>query len=140
MQQVGPFDNYLGVGTDFPSSEDVDFGLRAEALNVITWTTPRSIVYHTYGRRYGLKNVLKHHRGYATGNGALGAKLELWDHPLSKIWGQPQSIADNFRSLLRNPARYLLGRYKSRYIREGYQKYLAMYTLGSSRLSIPKQL
>ena len=138
VDHVGPFDEYLGVGTSFPSAEDVDFGLRAEALGVVMWTTPNSIIYHTYGRRYGLKNVLKHHRGYAMGRGALGAKLALWNHRLSKVWGQPKKPSEIARDIVRNPKKSFLDLYTSKYDQIAYQSYLHEYEIDQNLLSRPK--
>ncbi len=139
MELVGPFDNYLGVGTDYPSCEDVDFGLRAEELGVAMWTTPRSIVYHSYGRRYGLRNVLKHHKGYAMGSGALSAKLLLWNHRLSKIWVPVRPLTRVLNDVFRNPPRGLLGLYKSKYAEQAYQTYLSQFELGPNRLYQPRR-
>jgi glycosyltransferase involved in cell wall biosynthesis len=139
MQLVGPFDIYLGPGTEFPVTDDLDFGLRAEEVGVVMWTTPKCIVYHTYGRRYSLESVLKHHRGYEIGRGALVAKLELWGHRLSSTWGQRLSVTSTMGALVRDPARTLLKLYLAKYHRLGHDKYLAQYELGSHRLSRPKR-
>ncbi|NTU77948.1 MAG: glycosyltransferase [Chloroflexales bacterium] len=138
IEKIGPFDEYLGVGTEFPACEDVDYGLRAEELNVATWTTPQLRVFHTYGRRYGLKSFLKHHRGYALGQGALNAKLEMWGHRLVNAWGGTPSNARIIRDSLKNPSATLKF-YTRKYREEGRKICAAKYELGPGRLLKPKQ-
>lgn len=140
LERIGLFDEYLGVGTEFPAAEDVDYCLRAEALDIAMWTTPRSVVYHTYGRRYGLKQALKHHRGYALGSGALNRKLELWGHRLYKKWKQHISKKELLRLALTNPARFMLELYHLHYRQLGYLKYAAAYEPGPDLLTRPLSL
>lgn len=77
IERVGPFDPCLGPGTPFAAAEDPDWKLRIEKLGITMRATPRSVVYHTHGRRYGLREGHAHLRNYARGNGALAAKLTL---------------------------------------------------------------
>ena len=86
IHQVGLFDQYLGAGSDFPAGEDTDFGLRLEASRIKMFATPRSIVYHTYGYRYGIGAVLRSSRAYAIGNGGLAGKLSLMGDPRGRKW------------------------------------------------------
>jgi hypothetical protein len=79
--RIGSFDEFLGAGAHFPMDEDVDFMFRAQALGVPTLTTPRAVVHHTYGWRYGVTAVLRHQRNFARGNGALAGKLTLLGDP-----------------------------------------------------------
>ena len=44
-------------------------------------STPSAIVTHTHGYRYGIKAVIQHSRNYASGNGALAAKMTLMGDP-----------------------------------------------------------
>lgn len=81
VETVGYFDEFLGPGSPFPAGEDIDYLLRLESAGVKMMTTPRSLVHHTYGRRYGLLSVMKNQRNYARGNGALAAKLVLANDP-----------------------------------------------------------
>ena len=74
---VGDFDECLGAGGDFPAAGDTDYKLRMEAHGFKMRSTPRAVVDHTYGWRYGFKAVLRHQRNHARGNGALAAKLTL---------------------------------------------------------------
>lgn len=84
-RKIGPFDQYLGAGSDFPAAEETDYILRAEALNIKMATTPRAIVVHTYGHRYNrqLVNLIKN---YNYGNGGLAAKLTLMGDPRGQSW------------------------------------------------------
>jgi glycosyltransferase involved in cell wall biosynthesis len=138
FEHVGPFDNYLGTGTDFPSAEDTDFGLRAEALGVEMWTRPQLVIHHTYGRRSGVQQVLRHHRAYAIGSGALVGKLELWGHRLSQGWTPPKMASTALAAALRNPARGALALYKAYYASIGKSRYLAEFILGEDKLSRPR--
>jgi GT2 family glycosyltransferase len=135
---VGLFDEYLGPGTEFPGAEDVDFCLRAEAQGVVMWTTPQSVIYHTYGRRYGIQELLKYHRMSAIGSGALGAKLHLWNHRLAREWGKSRRPAEWARQLVKNPYRALLEMYKARYVSFGHSKYVLEYDIDESILTRPK--
>ena len=49
-------------------------------------TTPKSVVHHTFGFRYGVRAVYAHKRNYARGNGALAAKLTLAGDPRGREW------------------------------------------------------
>ena len=138
MDKVGPFDEYLGPGTEFPAAEDVDFALRAEVLGVVMWTTPKSVIYHAFGRRYGFKNALKLHRGYAIGSGALGGKLALWGHKLSKVWGRKPRTDEFITGFVTRFPRSLLEVYESRYYKIGKSRYLSRFEIDSRILSRPK--
>ena len=78
---VGPFDEFFGAGATFRSCEDVDYKLRLEAAGVKMWSTPRSVVYHTYGRRYGARAVIRYWHGHGIGAGAIAGKLTLIGDP-----------------------------------------------------------
>lgn len=84
--RVGPWDEYMGPGSIFPAADDTDYMLRLEAMGVKMAATPRAIVDHTYGYRYGIRAVIKHHRSYAYGNGGLAGKLTLMGDPRGKAW------------------------------------------------------
>ena len=135
MEALGGFDEYLGAGTEFPVAEDVDFALRAEQAGTVMWTTPRSIIYHTYGRRYGLRSALAHQINYAVGRGAFGAKVYLWGHRLRERWTKPQTLAGRVCRFARNPRRFLVRAALGKYSRQGYTRYLAEYELGPKLLS-----
>ncbi|MCB0095221.1 MAG: glycosyltransferase [Caldilineaceae bacterium] len=135
---IGPFDEYLGPGTAFPVADDTDFALRAEALGVTMWTTPRSIVYHTYGRRTGFKNFFKHHKAYAMGSGGLIGKLKLWGHRLYDEWAEELKLSSAFTNLKSNPRRGLLGLYTTKYRKMAFEQYLSQFELDENQLSVPK--
>jgi glycosyltransferase involved in cell wall biosynthesis len=80
------FDEHLGVGAEFPSAGDSDYKLRMERCGLMMRSTPRSVVYHTYGWRYGLQAVFGLQRRQARGMGALAAKLTLWGDPRGEQW------------------------------------------------------
>jgi GT2 family glycosyltransferase len=140
LDRVGPFDVNLGPGTEFPSSEDIDFALRAELLDVVMWTTPRSKIHHTYGRRSGISSVLAHHRGYAIGSGALIAKLDLAGHRLGREWGPPywghsQTMLGHLRLFARSPGRALRELYRVPHTSRSYYKFMEEYELAPGGLS-----
>jgi glycosyltransferase involved in cell wall biosynthesis len=87
-ERLGDFDEFLGVGADFPCGGDSDYKSRMEALGLKMRSTPRAVVYHTYGWRYGLRAVLDLQRRYARGMGALAAKLTLQGDPRGRHWLQ----------------------------------------------------
>ena len=138
LEMVGLFDEYLGGGTEFPSAEDVDYCLRAEAMGVVMWTTPRSVIYHTYGRRYGIRNVLRYHRLSAVGSGALLGKLVLWNHRLAKEWGRQRRATEWARRVLQNPPRAFIEMYKSKYSRIGCSIFLSKYAIDDRIVTLPK--
>lgn len=81
IERAGEFDEWLGAGTEFGSAEELDYKLRLEELGIPMRATPRAVVRHTYGRRFGLGAVLRHHRSYARGYGGLAGKLTLLGDP-----------------------------------------------------------
>jgi glycosyltransferase involved in cell wall biosynthesis len=84
--RVGPFDTHLGPGARFPVADDVDFGMRLERADIAMLATPRSVIRHTWGTRYGLRSTLKTSASYARGNGALAGKLTLMGDPRGAEW------------------------------------------------------
>jgi len=85
-EQVGEWDEHLGVGSEFPSAGDTDYKLRLEALGFKMRSTPRAVVDHTYGWRTGFKAVLALQRSQARGLGALAAKLTMIGDPRGTEW------------------------------------------------------
>lgn len=139
IRKIGPFDEALGVGTDFPGAEDVDYALRAEALDTMMITTPRSVVFHTYGRRYGVRELLRYERASALGSGALVAKLQLWNHRLGHEWSAQRPAMDKIRAAMRSPLGAVREQYKSRYYDLGRARYLERFSLNrTTLLSVPK--
>lgn len=85
LDRIGPWDEHLGAGAEFPAGEDTDYKLRLEALGVRMLTTPRSRVLHSSGTRSG-PAALRSQRAYALGNGALAAKRTLAGDPRGRLW------------------------------------------------------
>lgn len=81
LDRLGRFDEFLGPGGHFPAAEDTDVLLRAERLGIATLTTPKAVVRHKYGWRYGARAVWGLQRNYARGNGGLAGKLTLLGEP-----------------------------------------------------------
>jgi glycosyltransferase involved in cell wall biosynthesis len=113
-ERLGDFDEHLGVGADFPSAGDSDYKLRLEAGGFKMRSTPRAVVVHTHGWRYGVPAVLALQRRHARGFGGLAGKLTLLGHPRAKEWRemaqrerlmrwlrrrQPQRLATDLRVL-----------------------------------------
>jgi glycosyltransferase involved in cell wall biosynthesis len=86
VETVGPFDELLGPGTRFASTEDTDYIIRAEAARTCIYSTPAVVMHHTYGIRYGIRAAYRLQRNYAVGNGALAAKLTLVGDPRGRLW------------------------------------------------------
>jgi glycosyltransferase involved in cell wall biosynthesis len=80
-ERTGRFDELLGAGARFLSGEDTDYLHRLEEAGVKMMSTPRSVVFHTYGRRYGWRQMPRYWHGQGTGHGALCAKLTLRGDP-----------------------------------------------------------
>lgn len=85
VERVGRFDELLGEGAPFRSAEDRDYLHRLEAAGIPMLSTPRSVVLHTYGRRYGVSHMAKYWRGQGSGDGAAFAKLTLRGDPRGPV-------------------------------------------------------
>jgi GT2 family glycosyltransferase len=83
--RVGPWDEIMGPGMEFPVGEDTDYKLRLEALGIRMLTTPRSRILHSSGVRSG-RAALRSQRNYALGNGALAGKQSLGGDPRGRLW------------------------------------------------------
>lgn len=134
--RVGKWDDVLGAGRRYGACEDQDYISRAEALGVWLMTTRRLVVHHTTGRRYGLRDFIRHQRNYARGRGAWRAKLRLWGHPVMRVWdaehGPPWSM------LVTRPHKWLLHKFEWHHIRITEHEYHAKYLLGDDLLSHPR--
>ncbi len=84
-ERIGPWDEHLGAGAEFPAGEDTDYKLRLEALKVRMLATPRSMIHHSSGTRVA-REAWRSQRNYALGNGALAAKLTLSGDPRGREW------------------------------------------------------
>lgn len=80
-ERAGRFDELLGAGARFLSGEDTDYLHRLEDASVKMMSTPRSVVFHTYGRRYGWREMPRYWHGQGMGHGALAAKRTLRGDP-----------------------------------------------------------
>ncbi len=138
LDMIGPFDTTLGPGTPFPSCEEQDFGLRAESLDITLMTTKRLVVYHTGGRRYGLRSFLAHQRNYARGRGAWVAKLQMGNHRLGSEWGGSPSLKQQLRRLANEPHRWLLQTYGRYHSQAAMREYRDSHELGPNFVCRPK--
>jgi Glycosyl transferase family 2 len=133
---IGAFDEFLGAGARFPQAEDVDYMCRAEAAGVPMLSTPRAVVHHTYGWRYGVGAVLRHQRGLARGNGALAAKFTLLGDPrgagLVRI-ARRESLACGVR-WWRRPVSAVTGGRRLFHFMRAYRECLRDYRVGKGGL------
>ena len=127
-ERVGPFDECLGSGAAFPAAEDTDYKLRLEALGVKMRATPRAVIYHTFGYRYGLRAVLRNSRNYAEGNAGLAGKLTLLGDPRGEEW-RLATKRDCTRGWLRPPRPHRLpaGLWRLRHFLRAYERCLHEY-------------
>jgi hypothetical protein len=134
FDRIGGFDEVLGPGSEFPAAMDVDFALRAEALDVAMWTTPRSVVVHTHGRRLGIGPLLRHCRTYGRGRGALAGKLHLWQHRWAVA--PRTSMLSDARGAILHPRRAVFDLLQRPYIKRARAEYLAKYDIDDRWLSV----
>ena len=140
FEQVGRFDPSLGAGTRYGACEDVDYVLRCELADVGILTSPRLIIHHTYGRRYGLLTCLKHHRNYAYGRGAIIVKLRWMKHRLAPVWGARKTARYHLASLARSPAKWVLDElYGSYFQRKAAREFAENYELTSDCICAPRK-
>jgi len=140
FERVGPFDPSMGAGSGYPSCEDVDYGLRCELADVGILTSPRLVIRHTHGRRYGLRPFLKHHKNYAYGRGALVVKLRWMNHRLAPVWGAPRTPRDHLASLVKNPAKWVLDDVYGRYFqRKAAASFATEFELAKECICVPRK-
>ena len=139
-ERVGTFDTALGAGAYFACCEDQDFGVRAESMGIGSMTSKRLIVHHTTGRRYGVKQFVKHQRNYALGRGAWVAKLQMWNHRLGDEWSQELTTRELFGMLFTRPHRLALELFGQHYKRIAAHQYRSIYVLGDDLLSHPRDI
>jgi len=127
--RIGPMDEYLGAGTAFAAAEDLDYKIRLTRAKVRMRSVGAMVVNHTYGVRYGLDAVYRHRRGYATGQGALAAKLTLdgdrgGEEWMRMIWN------DTFRFVRKaSIGRAATGLMRYWYAKRAYDQCLRKFTL-----------
>ncbi len=138
-ERIGPFDDYLGVGSDYPSAEDVDYALRAEMCGIPVMTRSSIVINHTNGRRVGVRAALRHHRGYARGSGALAVKIRRWGHRLASEWKTDYTLGSLVTpSALRRPHRLLLEVYRRKHILAAARSYEAAFVPADDGTSRPR--
>ncbi len=106
MELVGPFDELLGPGADFPIAEDTDYKLRLVTAGVKMASTPDATVLHTYGYRTGVRAMAHISQRYAYGNGGLAGKLTLMNDKRGEEWIQAareQKFFEGWKSPYRLP-------------------------------------
>jgi glycosyltransferase involved in cell wall biosynthesis len=81
IELVGCFDTSLGPGQSIGAAEDTDFVYRACRAGVPVLYDPSIVVFHHHGRR-DVTQVKRLQSIYSLGDGALYAKLGLWDRRL----------------------------------------------------------
>jgi glycosyltransferase involved in cell wall biosynthesis len=94
-EDLGGFDELLGVGATLRAAEDIDFVWRALQRGWLGRYDPGSVVHHAQWRTR--RDVLRTQYGYGMGAGALGSKM-------SRIGG-PDAQRAFLASMLRNDAR-----------------------------------
>lgn len=126
-EQVGPFDEWLGAGTVFAAAEDTDYMLRLERCGIKMRSTPRAVVYHKHGYRYGWRAVYDHKRNYARGNGALAAKLTLLGDERGQEWVQHNINQATVGRLVRRPHEVPTALLRLWYFMHSYRQCLSQY-------------
>lgn len=137
-EKVGQWDEVLGAGSTYGACEDQDYGLRAEALGIGFMTSKRLVVNHTTGRRYGLRDFIRHQRNYARGRGAWLAKLRLWGHPVVDVWQTKHTLAERAKAMVTRPHKWLLGVFGAYHAKRAEAEYYVKYVLGDDLLSQPR--
>jgi glycosyltransferase involved in cell wall biosynthesis len=89
LARAGPFDECFGPGAIFRVGTDTEYKARLERLGVRMRSTPRAVVFHSSGCRYGMA-ILRRAVDYAWGNGALAGKLTLLGDPRGREWLETQ--------------------------------------------------
>jgi glycosyltransferase involved in cell wall biosynthesis len=137
---IGEFDEFLGPGARFPVADDIDFMRRAERLHVPMVTTPRAVVHHTYGWRYGARAVWHLQRNYARGNGALAAKLTMVGDPRGhqSIREMRQLTATDWLER-RRPIALPAGVRRYAHFASGYRECLADFCVDSRGILQPRR-
>ena len=99
IEEIGPYDARLGIGTRLGPSEDIDLTYRAARSRHRVIYTPEIVVYHNHGRATAA-DVRRTQESYAVGKGVFLAKYALRAHrPILKAayW----EIAAQVRALRR---------------------------------------
>jgi glycosyltransferase involved in cell wall biosynthesis len=78
-ERVGIFDACLGPGSQFAGGEEHDYADRLAQLGVRMRSTPRPVVRHTYGYRYGFRAVYTNKSSRIRGDGGRAAKVTMME-------------------------------------------------------------
>ena len=117
IEAIAGFDELLGPGAPFGAGEDPGFVLRLEAQGFLMGSTPRVVVRHTHGYRYGNKAAHQILRNYAVGQGALAAKLTMSGDARGRLWFRNvvTAVADDPRNVPKNVLRavYFMRSYRA---------------------------
>lgn len=100
-EAVGPFDERLGAGSRFPSSEDNDFGYRLLEAGFQIVFSPEVMIYHRSWRKKTEYNALRW--AYGRGEGGFYGKHLHWKSP-HLLW---QMLMDLLHRLVRFPWRFI---------------------------------
>lgn len=136
FSRVGYYDDYLGPGSVFPAADDTDLLLRMEAAGIKMASSPRLVVYHTYGYRYGLRAFMKHQYNYGYGNGGMAAKLSLAGDPRGEEWyryARKERLTGWMRPL--RPHRFLRGLYGWYIFKQAYERCLREFRVDNQMLA-----
>ncbi len=136
LEKIGPFDENLGPGTEFPAAEDADLGIRAETAGIRMRFTAESVAYHTNGHRYGIDAIIKHTLAYAVGRGALRAKLVMMGHEMAHRWkGKAFDPADAMHGKSRKDGLMAILTYKQHIA--AYRRCMENYKVDQDGLLVP---
>jgi GT2 family glycosyltransferase len=102
IERVGLMDEALGAGGEFPMCEETDYLFRAERVSARMRSTPKVVVLHKHGWRYGPKAMWRIRRDAAAGWGGFAAKLDLIGDPRGREmyrWNTVGTPVENLRTL-----------------------------------------
>jgi glycosyltransferase involved in cell wall biosynthesis len=134
LERAGPFDECFGPGAVFRVATDTDYKFRLELLGVRMRSTPRAVVFHTHGCRYGLGPVVRRSIDYSFGHGALAAKLTLLGEQRGREWLEimrRECTVGWLRPF--RPDRLAVSLVQLAYFTRGYTRCLREYRLDATR-------
>jgi glycosyltransferase involved in cell wall biosynthesis len=129
--KTGGYDECLGSGSAFDGGEEHDLVFRMAEAGVRMRSSPKVVVRHTYGWRYGLRAVWKVKRDRFRGNGAIAAKGLLAEKPEGGLRVRTVVI-DHARAQLTTMGlrRLPFGFFRQFFYLPSYRKCLRNYALG----------
>jgi glycosyltransferase involved in cell wall biosynthesis len=133
LERGGPFDEYFGPGAFFRVATDTEYKLRLEAKGVRMRSTPRSVVFHTDGYRYGFRQLWRRSMNYSWGHGALAGKLTLLGDPRGREWLASQRRATVGWLRRRRPDRFALGLVQLWTFMRGYRRCVRNFQVDPER-------